>query len=85
MWLLDAIAVEPGSQGRGIGGKLISAGLARAAEDRAGAFLSTGTPRNVSIYERAGFEVVKRANAPGGGPEIWFMRTPAESHGPSPP
>jgi hypothetical protein len=38
------------------------------------AFLSTGTPRNVKIYGRSGFRVMDEADAPGGGPHIWFMR-----------
>jgi hypothetical protein len=38
-----------------------------------GAFLSTGTPGNVPIYERCGFRVIEEADAPGG-PHIWFMR-----------
>ncbi len=38
------------------------------------AFLSTGTRRNVDIYGRSGFRVVDEADAPGGGPRIWFMR-----------
>jgi predicted N-acetyltransferase YhbS len=73
-WLLDSIAVEPAVQGRGLGRALIEAGLARAHAGGMGAFLSTGTPGNVAIYRRCGFEVVEEADAPGGGPRIWFMR-----------
>jgi GNAT superfamily N-acetyltransferase len=74
LWQLDSIAVEPAFQGRGVGRALIAAGLARARADGIGAFLSTGTPRNVSIYGRCGFRVVKDVDAPDGGPHIWFMR-----------
>jgi ribosomal protein S18 acetylase RimI-like enzyme len=74
LWQLDSIAVDPRCQGRGYGGALIAAGLARAQSDGLGAFLSTGTPRNVSIYSRSGFRVVEDLDAPGGGPHIWFMR-----------
>jgi GNAT superfamily N-acetyltransferase len=74
LWQLDSIAVEPMAQGRGFGAALIAAGLALAEADGVGAFLSTGTPRNVSIYGRCGFRVVEDADAPGGGPHIWFMR-----------
>ncbi len=56
------------------GAALISTGLARAEADGVGAFLSTGTPRNVSIYERCGFRVVEDADAPDGGRHVWFMR-----------
>jgi hypothetical protein len=53
---------------------LIATGLARARADGVGAFLSTGTPRNVAIYGRCGFRVVEDIDAPSGGPHVWFMR-----------
>jgi GNAT superfamily N-acetyltransferase len=74
LWLLDAIAVAPECQGRGLGSALIAAGLTRAAAAGVPAFLSTGTRRNVDIYGSSGFRVVDEADAPGGGPHIWFMR-----------
>jgi GNAT superfamily N-acetyltransferase len=74
LWLLDSIAVDPDAQGRGLGSALISDGLIRAYESGVGAFLSTGTRRNVAIYERCGFRVVEHVDAPGGGPHTWFMR-----------
>jgi GNAT superfamily N-acetyltransferase len=74
VWLLDSIAVEPALQGRGLGSALIAAGLARGRADGLGAFLSTGTLDNVSIYRRSGFRVVEDHDAPDGGPHIWFMR-----------
>ena len=73
-WQLDSIAVHPALQGRGIGKALIEAGFARARADRTGAFLSTGTAANVTIYRRCGFRVYDEADAPEGGPRIWFMR-----------
>jgi GNAT superfamily N-acetyltransferase len=74
LWLLDSIAVAPGWQGRGLGSALIASGLSQAAAAGVPAFLSTGTRRNVDIYGRSGFRVVDEADAPGGGPHIWFMR-----------
>jgi GNAT superfamily N-acetyltransferase len=74
LWQLDSIAVEPKSQGHGLGRVLVEAGLERARADGTGAFLSTGTPRNVSIYRRCGFRLADDADAPDGGPHIWFMR-----------
>jgi GNAT superfamily N-acetyltransferase len=73
-WQLDSIAVHPRAQGNGYGAALIAAGQARARADGKGAFLSTGTARNVSIYSRCGFRLVDEADAPDGGPHIWFMR-----------
>jgi GNAT superfamily N-acetyltransferase len=74
LWQLDSIAVDPVVQGHGYGGALILAGLARARSNGVGAFLSTGTERNVTIYGRYGFRVVDDLDAPDGGPHIWFMR-----------
>ena len=72
--LLDSVAVEPAEQGRGIGSALIRSGLDRARAAGHGAWIETGNPRNVPLYERHGFRVVEDADAPGGGPHIWFMR-----------
>jgi ribosomal protein S18 acetylase RimI-like enzyme len=74
LWQLDSIAVDPQFQGRGYGAALIASGLARGQSEGIGAFLSTGTPHNVAIYERSGFRVVDDGDAPEGGPHIWFMR-----------
>jgi ribosomal protein S18 acetylase RimI-like enzyme len=74
LWQLDSIAVEPTAQGQGLGAALIATGLALAQADGIGAFLSTGTARNVKIYARSGFRVVEEADAPDGGPRIYFMR-----------
>ncbi len=72
LWHFDALAVDPTLQGRGIGSALIEFGLAQVGE--AGVFLETGTARNVPLYQRFGFRVVEDADAPDGGPHVWFMR-----------
>jgi len=74
LWLLDSIGVAPELQGRGIGRALLDHGLARVRESGTGVQLHTGTPGNVPLYERFGFRVFDDANAPGGGPHVWFMR-----------
>jgi predicted N-acetyltransferase YhbS len=73
-WLLDQLAVEPGAQGRGIGTAMVRLAVARAAADGVPLLLETGVARNVAFYERFGFTVMRDADAPGGGPHIWFMR-----------
>ena len=72
-WQLDSIAVQPALHGQGIGRTLIEAGLAQARADGIGAFLTTGTAGNVDIYARCGFRIYDEADAPEGGPQIWFM------------
>lgn len=76
-WFLDMVAVHPKQQGSGLGRVLIEHGLALARADYLPAFLETSQVRNVGYYEGLGFEVIGQERAPGGGPEIWFMRHPA--------
>jgi GNAT superfamily N-acetyltransferase len=73
-WLLDHLAVEPDQQGRGIGGALVRIGLEWSERDGVPAFLETSKPRNVPLYEHLGFRVEAAADAPRGGPHVWFMR-----------
>src|SRR5450755_2019557 len=63
---------------------LVAAGLALARADGIGAFLSTGTERNVEIYRRCGFRLAEVADAPEGGPTIYFMRWDPRSRSPEP-
>ena len=73
-WLLDQLAVEPAAQGRGIGGAMLRFAIDRAQGDGLPLILETGVPANVPLYERFGFRVTLEADAPDGGPRIWFMR-----------
>jgi GNAT superfamily N-acetyltransferase len=73
-WHLDSVAVEPGSQGKGIGSALIAWGLEQATESKYPVVLETGTARNVPLYERHGFRLTDEADSPDGGPHVWFMR-----------
>jgi len=72
-WLLDQVAVEPAAQGRGIGGAMLRFAIACAERDGLPLVLETGVPANVPLYERFGFRVIREADAPDGGPRIWFM------------
>jgi ribosomal protein S18 acetylase RimI-like enzyme len=71
---LSHIGVVPERQGEGLGTALMLDGLA--AEDHQGvpAWLETSRVNNVGYYERFGFRTVEDADAPDGGPHIWFMR-----------
>jgi GNAT superfamily N-acetyltransferase len=72
-WLLDQVAVEPTAQGRGIGGAMLRFAIEHAERDGVPLCLETGVPGNVPLYERFGFRVIHEADAPDGGPRIWFM------------
>jgi GNAT superfamily N-acetyltransferase len=73
-WFLDHVGVEPDQQGRGIGGALVRLGLEWSRRDGVPAFLETSKPDNVPLYEHLGFRVETAADAPQGGPHVWFMR-----------
>jgi GNAT superfamily N-acetyltransferase len=71
-WYLPLIGVEPNAQGRGLGGALMRHATARA--DAAGtmAYLESSNPRNISLYERHGFEVMGKIQV-GAGPLVTPM------------
>ena len=73
-WFLDILGVQRAARGRGIASALVRHGLERAHTAGVGAFLETGNPNNVPMYEHLGFRVVEHSDAPGGGPTIWFLR-----------
>ena len=46
------------------------------------AYLENSNERNLPLYQRQGFEVVRLWQAPGGGPRLWFMpRAPRAAGG----
>lgn len=73
-WFLDHIAVAESERGRGVGSALIRFGLEKAARAGVPATLETSRRGNVAIYEHLGFRTYLEADAPGGGPHLWFMR-----------
>ena len=77
-WYLPALGVEPGSQGRGLGSRLMHPILSRCDAERTPAYLEASTPRNRALYERHGFEVTEELTLPKGAPPMWLMwREPA--------
>ncbi len=72
-WYLAGIGVEPARQRQGIGGELLQPGLRAAREAGVPAVLLTNTERNLSFYNRHGFEVVLEGATPEGGPYAWAM------------
>ena len=55
-WYLPIIAVDPFYQGNGYGSQLMKHALSRVDEDGLPAYLESSNPRNISLYERHGFE-----------------------------
>ncbi|MGB7070245.1 MAG: N-acetyltransferase [Pyrinomonadaceae bacterium] len=57
-WYLPLIGVDPSHQGRGVGSALMEHALRQCDLDGTIAYLESSNPRNVSLYERHGFEVI---------------------------
>lgn len=78
LWFLG---VRPSVQGHGVGSRLLAAHCA--ALDAAGraAWLETGTPRNLGLYRRYGFEIRAEYRPGPDGPLMWGMwRAAASGH-----
>jgi len=74
---LRYVGVAPEAQGKGWGGAIVRAGVARAAAQGQGVLLETATPDNVTIYARLGFEIAEEWQVPDSGPKFWTMIHPA--------
>ena len=75
-WYLDSLAVDPDHQGRGLGRRLLRAGLARA---RTGVGLVTTNPRNLAFYEAHGFAIRGRHRL--GEATLWHLVHPGPAAG----
>jgi len=73
-WFLDIVAVDERARGQGHARRLIEHGLARAHGQGQPAFLETSVSGNVPLYAHLGFRVIEQAEAPDGGPTMWFMQ-----------
>jgi len=58
------IGVDPAFQGRGFTGALIKPILQRLDRERLPCYLDTHDPKNISLYEKYGFEVVEESKIP---------------------
>ncbi len=75
-WYLPLIGVDPASQGKGYGSALMTYALEQCDRDHAPAYLESSNPRNVSLYQRHGFEVLGTIQV-GTSPPIVPMLRPA--------
>ena len=71
-WYLPWFGVTAALQGRGLGSQLMKPCLSTVDASHLPAYLETPNPRNVSFYERHGFEVTGQAQA-GACPPVVFM------------
>lgn len=74
-WYLGVLAISPGWQGRGWGSRLMAPILARADGEGLPVTLETSQPRNLPLYQRHGFTIVRELGpTETGGPLVWTMR-----------
>jgi ribosomal protein S18 acetylase RimI-like enzyme len=57
-WYLPLIAADPRWIGQGLGALLMKHALRRCDEEGIAAYLESSNPRNISLYERHGFEII---------------------------
>jgi ribosomal protein S18 acetylase RimI-like enzyme len=57
-WYLPLIGVDPAQQGRGYGSALMKHALIRCDRDQKLAYLESSNPKNISLHERHGFELL---------------------------
>jgi len=70
---LYAIGARKNQQGKGIGGKLMEAGLARADSENMPVYLESTKEANVPFYRRFGFNVIEKTEPGHGCPPLWLM------------
>jgi GNAT superfamily N-acetyltransferase len=58
VWYLPLIGVDPAAQNQGHGSALLAYALARVDEDGLPAYLESSNPRNITLYQRHGFEIL---------------------------
>ena len=71
-WYLPWFGVDGGQQGKGLGGVLMKQCLAIVDRDHLPTYLESPNPRNISFYERHGFEASAVSQA-GGCPPVYSM------------
>ena len=77
-YYLFAVGVRRKMTGRGLGGRIIRAGLKRADDAGAPTYLENSNPMNTPLYERLGFKAVAPLELPTGAPPLLGMLRPAE-------
>ena len=71
-WYLPLIGIDPMHQGKGLGGALMRHALAECDRDGSLAYLESSNPRNVTLYQHLGFELLGTIQA-GSSPKLFPM------------
>jgi ribosomal protein S18 acetylase RimI-like enzyme len=72
-YYLPYIGTDPDHQGKGLGAALLMDMVRRCDEEGVPAYLESTAPRNQSLYQRHGFQVLEELHWPKGGPPWWPM------------
>lgn len=75
-WYLGYLGVDPKAQGRGLGALLLKDHLRKCDEDAVPAYLESSNPRNISLYQRHGFEIMGEINVGNPEPMTPMIRAP---------
>ncbi len=72
-YFLFAIGTRPAQQNKGIGSKLMEAGLEKADREGLPAYLESSKESNLHFYRKFGFEVIEKIEPGKGCPPLWLM------------
>jgi GNAT superfamily N-acetyltransferase len=75
-WYLPLIGVRPSQQGKGYGAALLQPILAVCDRDGLPAFLESSNPRNLTLYQRHGFEILATIQNGSSPPIFPMLRRP---------
>lgn len=73
-WYLGLMVVNPKSQGRGVGSRLLQPILQRASSEGLTCYLTTCTEQAVRFYQKNGFEIVQVQKIAPDAPPFWTMK-----------
>ena len=73
-WHLSLIAVDPAQGGQGLGSSLLAHGLAICDRDRLPVYLESTNERNLTVYQRHGFELLAEVRLDGMPPRYPMLR-----------
>ncbi len=75
-WYLAIIGVDPAVQGQGLGSIMLQHTLALCDQDRSLAYLESTNSKNISLYEREGFELLGTIQVGDAPPMFPMLRKP---------
>jgi GNAT superfamily N-acetyltransferase len=72
-YYLFAIAVRRQHQGKGIGHDLMLPTIQRIDDEGASAYIESSNRKNLTFYQRFGFEILEEVELSPGGPSMWTL------------